>query len=140
MSPKAPSPFPTLPPKPEWTSRGTTLSASTPPTSAEPVTTSEQTVSLPDIPKFVTKKNASLSEEAEAMKIRQHREKLTLEYTAISLATRRAMHELDLSSIDLRMAEKRRKVTNAQLERARAGVLGIDYDPIPLEEDQYTNI
>lgn len=41
-------------------------------------------------------------------------------------ATRRALHELELATIDLRAAENRRKVADSQVEKARAGVLGID--------------
>jgi hypothetical protein len=36
------------------------------------------------------------------------------------------MHELEMSAIDLRAAENRRKLAGDQLEKARAGMLGID--------------
>ena len=39
------------------------------------------------------------------------------------------MHELDIVTLDLRAAEARRKVADSQVEKARAGVLGIDADP-----------
>jgi len=44
-------------------------------------------------------------------------------------ASRRALHELDMAAIDLRAAEQRRKAADLQLEKARAGVLGVDAVP-----------
>ena len=41
---------------------------------------------------------------------------------------RRALHELDLATIDLRAAEIRRHIADVQLEKARNGALGIDAD------------
>lgn len=40
------------------------------------------------------------------------------------------MHEHDMAAIDLRAAEARRKIADSQMEKARAGVLGIDAIPI----------
>ncbi len=45
----------------------------------------------------------------------------------IAAATRRALHEYDLSTHDLKMAEKRRELADAALEKARFGTLGMDY-------------
>lgn len=56
-----------------------------------------------------------------------HRGRLTTEYAAISNGKQRALHELDLASRDLKLAEQRRAVADSQLEKARAGALGIDY-------------
>lgn len=52
---------------------------------------------------------------------------LSSEHKNIVKATRRALHELDVATLDLRAAEFRRKATSAQLEKAKAGVLGVDY-------------
>ena len=42
-----------------------------------------------------------------------------------------AMQELETALLDVRMVEKRRKIADAQLELAREGLLGIDYDKRP---------
>ena len=52
--------------------------------------------------------------------------KLADEYEVSAREKRRAIHELELSTIELRAAETRRMVADAQLEKARQGVLGID--------------
>lgn len=44
----------------------------------------------------------------------------------VSRTTRRALHELDMATIDLRMAETRRRIADAQVEKAKLGMLGID--------------
>ena len=48
----------------------------------------------------------------------------------IGRAARRALHELDMSTIDLRAAEKRRELGDEQLEKqtgkVRSGLLGIE--------------
>jgi hypothetical protein len=62
--------------------------------------------------------------------VQAHRAHLTSEYNAIAQRKRRALHELDLAAIDLRAAEGRRKVAAGHTEKARAGVLGIDAEPI----------
>jgi len=52
---------------------------------------------------------------------------LKREYIEKSRAAKRAVHEYNLATIDLRLAEERRKVADVQLDKARAGQLGIDY-------------
>ncbi|TFK55197.1 hypothetical protein OE88DRAFT_1805579 [Heliocybe sulcata] len=52
---------------------------------------------------------------------------LQKEYVEKSRAAKRAVHEWELATIDLRLAEERRKVADSQLEKARAGQLGIEY-------------
>ena len=59
-------------------------------------------------------------------RLQAHRAHLTAEYTTISKLTRRAMHELDMAAMDLRAAETRRRIADSHMEKARAGVLGID--------------
>jgi hypothetical protein len=60
-------------------------------------------------------------------RLQAHRAHLCSEYTHIAKATRRALHELELATIDLRAAEMRRRVADAQLEMAKTGTLGIDH-------------
>ena len=62
-------------------------------------------------------------------RLRAQRTNLISEYANISKATRRALHELEMASFDLRTAENRRKLADMHLEKARMGVLGIDYVP-----------
>ncbi|KAF9262133.1 hypothetical protein L218DRAFT_960533 [Marasmius fiardii PR-910] len=59
----------------------------------------------------------------------QYKDKLNCEreYKNIYRAARRALHEFDLSMIELKASEERRKATNHQLDLAREGTLGIDY-------------
>ena len=59
-------------------------------------------------------------------RLEAHRLHLAVEYTTISKLTRRAIHELDMATIDLRAAETRRRIADSQMEKARAGVLGMD--------------
>lgn len=63
------------------------------------------------------------------MRLRTHHAHITAEATAIEKSTRRAMHELGMAAIDLRLAERKREAAVRQVELARAGVLGIDYVP-----------
>lgn len=45
------------------------------------------------------------------------------------------MHELDTATIDLHAVELRRKVADAQHEKARNGLLGIDH--VPADETRF---
>ncbi|KAF5372946.1 hypothetical protein D9758_001679 [Tetrapyrgos nigripes] len=58
----------------------------------------------------------------------KHAFNLTLEFGNIHKTTRRALHEFEMSTFDLRAAMARRKSTATQLELARAGMLGIDFE------------
>jgi hypothetical protein len=51
------------------------------------------------------------------------------EHLTTSRETRRALGELDMAALDLRMAEARRKIADTQLEKAKQGMLGIDFVP-----------
>lgn len=64
--------------------------------------------------------------EAEFARSQSRRLHLLQDYDQVSRSTRRALHELDMATIDLRMAENRRKIAAMQLEKARHGVLGVD--------------
>jgi hypothetical protein len=55
------------------------------------------------------------------------RARLSSDYLNIIRSTKRAHHEMDITAIDLRAAEMRRKVADGQMEKAKAGALGIDY-------------
>lgn len=61
--------------------------------------------------------------------LQSHRAHLVSEYTQLGKGTRRALHELDTATIDLRAAELRRRVADVQYEKARNGALGVDYMP-----------
>ncbi|THH20364.1 hypothetical protein EW146_g988 [Bondarzewia mesenterica] len=54
------------------------------------------------------------------------------DYVQNAQKLRRARIELEFATIDLRAAEQRREVADAQLEQARAGMLGIDATPVPV--------
>ena len=55
-----------------------------------------------------------------------NRSHLAFDYLQRVKSLRRALHELDLATIDLRAAEIRRRIADAQLEKAKNGALGID--------------
>lgn len=61
--------------------------------------------------------------------------RLAAEYAAHSKAVKRALHELEMASMELELAERRRAVADAQLEKARIGQLGIEYHPRPQEQN-----
>ncbi|OBZ75726.1 hypothetical protein A0H81_04436 [Grifola frondosa] len=128
-SPKITHHTSSLPPKPDWSRHSGAGYVSTP--KAEPTTLSHATpephIQLPAIPLYKPKPNASAEFEAEIARLRAHRAHITSEYATIAKATRRALHELDMASIDLKMAERRRAIADAQVEKARAGALGVDY-------------
>lgn len=50
-----------------------------------------------------------------------------MEYNLIAKATRKAINELAVAQVDLKVAELRRATTSAHLEKAREGMLGIDF-------------
>lgn len=60
-------------------------------------------------------------------RVQSQRANLISEHVGVSKASRRALHDLEMASLDLWAAENRRKLADIQLEKARAGVLGIDY-------------
>ncbi|OCH95489.1 hypothetical protein OBBRIDRAFT_720338 [Obba rivulosa] len=115
-----------LPQRPEQTRRSTTVSSTTPkaevvsPTQNAP----EPLITAPVIPPYKAKPSEI---EVEIARIQARHAPLLAEYEALSRATRRALFEVDVASIDLRLAESRRQIAEKQVEKARAGVLGIDY-------------
>ena len=53
------------------------------------------------------------------------------EYKTMLLQKQRTSHDLQLAELDLRAAQMRRMITEDQLERARMGELGVEYNGIP---------
>ncbi|KDQ60642.1 hypothetical protein JAAARDRAFT_31606 [Jaapia argillacea MUCL 33604] len=88
--------------------------------------------SLPEgaktIPKY-SDNHPSLTKDidAEIALLRAHRIHLASERAQITLSARKAMHELEFSNLDLKLAESRRKIADIQFQKAKAGALGIDY-------------
>ncbi|KAJ7184250.1 hypothetical protein C8R46DRAFT_1208476 [Mycena filopes] len=58
-----------------------------------------------------------------------HRLVLRQQLPALDKAARRALAELDCATLELGAVEARRKVADTHLEKARSGVLGIEYIP-----------
>ncbi|KAJ3551966.1 hypothetical protein NP233_g12981 [Leucocoprinus birnbaumii] len=67
--------------------------------------------------------------EAEVRLKRAARLNVSKEMDRLNSQCLRALHDVEMASIDLRAAEGRRKIADAQLEKARQGALGIDYNP-----------
>ncbi|CCM06233.1 uncharacterized protein FIBRA_08479 [Fibroporia radiculosa] len=59
--------------------------------------------------------------------LRRNRMHLATNYQNLQKTARRALHELDMSTIELNAATARRIMSGEQLEKARGGQLGIDY-------------
>ena len=62
-------------------------------------------------------------------RMQTNRISLNKDLDVLKAKSRRALHEVDMANIDLRMAQGRRKVASAQAEKAKQGTLGIDYIP-----------
>jgi len=52
------------------------------------------------------------------------------EYGETLKAARKAMHEQEMAEIELAAARMRREVADSQLEKARLGLLGVEYDGV----------
>ena len=52
------------------------------------------------------------------------------EYGETLKATRKSTHEQEMTEIELAAARMRREVADSQVEKARFGLLGIDYDGV----------
>uniref|UniRef100_A0A8H8CNA3 Uncharacterized protein n=1 Tax=Psilocybe cubensis TaxID=181762 RepID=A0A8H8CNA3_PSICU len=89
---------------------------------------SEPEIKLPTIPKYERPKPSPelIALEAELAKLRTLRVTYAHQDSTQVKGLQRALHELDMASIDLSAAEGRRRVADAQLERAKTGTLGID--------------
>ncbi|KAH7912254.1 hypothetical protein BJ138DRAFT_1004852 [Hygrophoropsis aurantiaca] len=86
---------------------------------------------LPVIPKYDPTPSYTASYEAEIARIEAHRAHLVADYAQVAKMTKRALHELELASIELRAAQGRREIAEAHRKKANLGVLGIDAEPIP---------
>ncbi|KAL7283296.1 hypothetical protein ACG7TL_002725 [Trametes sanguinea] len=127
---QATQPGPSLPPKPEWTRRSTAPQQSKAKTESPlPSAALEPVDSGPAIPPYQCKSSVTADIEAEIARIQAHRMHLEAEYVQTSAAARRALHEFDMSSIDLKVSVRRRELADAQLEKAQVGMLGLDYIP-----------
>ncbi|GLB35118.1 hypothetical protein LshimejAT787_0206830 [Lyophyllum shimeji] len=119
-------PGPTAPPAPS-------ISQDRPPAATEEKTPSvpelEIKVPMPYIPPRKLPPSLTLELDAEIARLQAHRAHLASEYAQLAAGKRRALHELEMSTIDLRAAELRRKVADIQYQKARNGVLGVDYVP-----------
>ncbi|KAG6879603.1 hypothetical protein C0992_000883 [Termitomyces sp. T32_za158] len=84
---------------------------------------------LPAIP--IKQLPPSLTEtlDTEISRLQLQRARLSTDYTNLAKEIRRALHELDTATIDLRAAELRRRLADAQHEKARNGLLGVDHVP-----------
>ncbi|CDO70778.1 hypothetical protein BN946_scf184798.g93 [Trametes cinnabarina] len=121
---------PSLPPKPEWTRRSNApqqVKAKT--ESPLPSAAPEPVDSGPVIPPYQPKFNPAAEIEAEIVRTHAHRIHLEAEYVQTSAAARRALHEYDMSNIDVKAAMMRRELAVPQLEKAEVGMLGVDYMP-----------
>ncbi|KAI0747999.1 hypothetical protein C8Q80DRAFT_1270448 [Daedaleopsis nitida] len=81
----------------------------------------------PEIPKYQPPKRDTSELEAEAVARRASRVAYEREYVAVAKATKKAMSELLIADLELKSAEARRAVTSAHLEKARMGILGVDF-------------
>lgn len=83
---------------------------------------------LPPIPRYEPRPNFSttLAHEAEYARLDAHRANVSAEHRKTGKAWRRALHELDMATLELRAAQHRRELAETLRKRAHAGVLGID--------------
>ncbi|KIL00670.1 hypothetical protein PAXRUDRAFT_683368 [Paxillus rubicundulus Ve08.2h10] len=81
---------------------------------------------LPIIPRYEAKPKFSLAYEAEFHRLDAHRAHAATEWRRCSKASRRALHELDMTTLDLRAAQHRRELAESHRKKAHHGQLGID--------------
>ncbi|KAH8108180.1 hypothetical protein BXZ70DRAFT_44081 [Cristinia sonorae] len=135
-TPQSPRPSPTVPPHGQ-----TTVEVNAPPTGPAahriPITPLEKPRhNFPPInwrlPKdgskpTLYKMNPTQTQDTEYARLRGARTAFIKEYSTIHREQQRILHELTLATFDLDLADKRRSITTAQLDKARVGALGIDY-------------
>ncbi|KAF8905983.1 hypothetical protein CPB84DRAFT_1770722 [Gymnopilus junonius] len=80
---------------------------------------------LPNIPKYERPKQLTEIEQ-ELSKYETLRRNYASNHLAEVKELRRALHELDMTTIDLRAAETRHRIADLQLEKAKTGTLGIE--------------
>ncbi|KIJ60647.1 hypothetical protein HYDPIDRAFT_116946 [Hydnomerulius pinastri MD-312] len=81
---------------------------------------------LPVIPKHEPKPKFSAAYEVEFARLEAHRAHAAAECRRSSKASRRALHELDMATLDLRAAQQRRELAESHRKKAHHGQLGID--------------
>ncbi|KAF8840961.1 hypothetical protein BDN67DRAFT_967724 [Paxillus ammoniavirescens] len=81
---------------------------------------------LPIIPRYEAKPKFSLAYETEFQRLDAHRAHAAAEWRRCSKASRRALHELDMTTLDLRAAQHRRQLAESHRKKAHHGQLGID--------------
>jgi len=81
---------------------------------------------LPIIPRYEAKPKFSLAFETEFHRLDAHRAHAAAEWRRCSKASRRALHELDMTTLDLRAAQHRRELAESHRKKAHHGQLGID--------------
>ncbi|KAI6150986.1 hypothetical protein BKA82DRAFT_3106904 [Pisolithus tinctorius] len=83
---------------------------------------------LPPIPRYEPrpKFSTTLAQEAEYARLDAHRANVAAEHRKTGKAWRRALHELDMATLELRAAQHRRELAENLRKRAHAGALGID--------------
>jgi len=81
---------------------------------------------LPTIPRYDGKPRFSAAYESEYNRLEAHRAHAGAECRRCFKASRRAFHELEMVTLDLRAAHHRRELAEAHRKKAHHGQLGID--------------
>ncbi|KAH7889909.1 hypothetical protein F5I97DRAFT_609700 [Phlebopus sp. FC_14] len=95
-------------------------------TSPEPSKPAPTLPYLPTIPKYEARPKFSSVYESELSRIEAHRAHAASECKKSWKASRRASHELDMATLDLRAAQHRRELAESHRKRAHHGQLGIE--------------
>ncbi|KAG9318263.1 hypothetical protein JVU11DRAFT_345 [Chiua virens] len=89
---------------------------------------------LPSIPRYDKKPRFSAAYETEEASLRDqleaHRAHAAAECRRCLKASRRAFHELEMTTLDLRAAQHRRELAEAHRKKAHHGQLGIDAESV----------
>ncbi|KAN0075339.1 hypothetical protein V8E55_011362 [Tylopilus felleus] len=81
---------------------------------------------LPAIPRYDAKPRFSAAYESEYNRLEAHRAHAATECRRCFKASRRAFHELEMTTLDLRAAQLRRELAESHRKKAHHGQLGID--------------
>ncbi|KAF8436959.1 hypothetical protein L210DRAFT_968844 [Boletus edulis BED1] len=81
---------------------------------------------LPTIPRYDAKPRFSAAYESEYSRVEAHRAHAAAECRRCFKASRRAFHELEMATLDLRAAQHRRELAESHRKKAHHGQLGID--------------
>ncbi|KAF9228659.1 hypothetical protein BS17DRAFT_203259 [Gyrodon lividus] len=85
---------------------------------------------LPIIPRYEAKPKFSSTYETEFNRLDAHRAHAAAECKRCLKASRRAFHELDMTTLDLRAAQHRRELAENHRKKAHHGQLGIDAETV----------